>query len=486
MEYRNLLSARKNPSNVTTLIQLELQKGYITGPFSSPPFPVYRVSPIGIVESKYSKKKRLIIDLSAPHDDPDQSSINELIDKDTFSLSYVKLDDAIRSIQEKGQGALLCKTDITDAFKLIPCHPSLYHLYMIKWQGQYFFFNRLTFGCRSSRKIFDHLSQSVAWIAHNNSGIDCLLYLLDDFLTIDHPDTDATTTMASLMDFFKKLGIPIAAHKTVGPTTVLEFLGIILDTLRMEARLPQEKLDRIRAFLNSMLHRKTCTKREMLQLLGHLNFACRVIRPGRSFISRIIDASKGVNKLHHHVHIDRDCKADLLTWHTLLQQWNGVSLFLDPNFTSTADLNLYTDASGLGYGGYCKGMWFQGKWNEYSAQFGEGEHSIAYKELYPIVVASILWSPGWSRKKILFHCDNMTTVDILKKGRSKSPALMSLIRRLVICAATNNFDFSAVHIPGLNNSIADALSRFQMDRFRALAPEADASPCQVPPDVLLH
>ncbi len=70
---------------------MELEKGYITGPFSTPPFPTYRVSPIGIIEGKYSKKKRLIIDLSAPpHDDPEQTSINELIDKEEFSLSYVK------------------------------------------------------------------------------------------------------------------------------------------------------------------------------------------------------------------------------------------------------------------------------------------------------------------------------------------------------------------------------------------------------------
>ena len=33
------------------------------------PFPVYRVNPIGVAEGKYSNKKRLIVDLSAAHDD---------------------------------------------------------------------------------------------------------------------------------------------------------------------------------------------------------------------------------------------------------------------------------------------------------------------------------------------------------------------------------------------------------------------------------
>jgi hypothetical protein len=38
----------------------------------------------------------------------------------------------------------------------------------------------------------------------------------------------------------------------------------------------------------------------------------------------------------------------------------------------------------------------------------------------------------------------------------------------------------AVHIPGKNNDIADAISRSQFQRFRQLAPNADTNPCQVP------
>ena len=57
---------------------------------------------------KYSGKKRLIVDLSSPHDDLSHSSINDLIDKDACSLTYVRIDDAIKAIQQHGKGALLC------------------------------------------------------------------------------------------------------------------------------------------------------------------------------------------------------------------------------------------------------------------------------------------------------------------------------------------------------------------------------------------
>jgi len=41
------------------------------------------------------------------------------------------------------------------------------------------------------------------------------------------------------------LGIPLATEKVEGPTDSLTFLGITLDTKKMEARLPADKLQRI-------------------------------------------------------------------------------------------------------------------------------------------------------------------------------------------------------------------------------------------------
>lgn len=483
VECKNLLSATKDPKTVSELIHYECEKGYLSGPFDAPPFPIYRVSPIGLAEQKYSGKKRLIVDLSAPHDSNIGDSINGLINKEDFSLSYVKLDDAIKAIQEKGQGSLLCKLDITDAFKLMPCHPDLYHLYLIKWNKVYYFFNRLTFGSRSSPKIFDTLSQAICWIAQNNYKVTCLFHLLDDFLSVDEPNADAERTMALLTMVFHRLNIPLASHKTEGPTTILEYLGILLDTIRMEARLPPNKQARIKDILVSFLHKTTCTKRQLLSLLGHLNFACRVIRPGRTFISRIIQTSTTVKKLHEPVFLDEECQKDIQMWQYLITHWNGVSLFLENNFTPAVDLTIFTDSSGIGYGGYQDGKWFNGKWPEHMCSFGEGVLSIAYKELYPIVLAAVLWSATWARKRILFYSDNLAAVHVLQKGRSKSPAIMTLMRRLVIMAAQNSFDFCAKHIPGCKNEISDALSRFQMARFKSLAPQAAPLPCPIPSDL---
>lgn len=279
---RNLRSSLRDHESVTALVHKELEKEFVIGPFQSSPFDIYRISPLGVAIGKYSGKKRLIVDLSAPHDHPDHSSINDLIDKESCSLTYVKIDDAIKLIQQLGRGAKMCKADISDAFKLIPVRPDQWPLFGFIWNKQLYFYTRLAFGCRSSPKIFDTLSQAICWIATNNYGITNILHLLDDFLTVDAPDYSAERTMALIYTIFARLNIPLAKHKTMGPLTVIEYLGIILDSDNMVAKLPQDKIDRITAFIQSLLNKKSCTKLELLQLLDHLNFATRVIRAGRA------------------------------------------------------------------------------------------------------------------------------------------------------------------------------------------------------------
>ena len=78
---------------------------------------MYRVRPIGIVEGKYSGKKTVIVDVTSPRESEEHSSINNLIDKEQCTLSYVWIDDAIRAIQDFGRFSILNKVDISDAFK---------------------------------------------------------------------------------------------------------------------------------------------------------------------------------------------------------------------------------------------------------------------------------------------------------------------------------------------------------------------------------
>ena len=478
-ECRNSLNARKQPEAVTQLINDELNKGFVVGPFNDPPFHPYRINPLGIAEGKYSKKLRLVVDLSAPHNNEQHRSMNELIDKEQFSVNYVRVDDAIKVIKKYGTGAMLNKTDIVDAFKLLPIHPSLWKYHGVCWDGKYYFFTRLCFGSRSSPKIFTMLSEAIHYIATHNYHIQDLLYLLDDFLTVSLP-ADGETTMSTLKTVFRVLNIPIHPKKTLGPATFMTFLGINLDTVEMQASLPHEKVERISKFIASFIERKSVTKRELQCILGHLNFASTVIIPGRSFVSYLLRMLHGVKELHHYIYLNAGCRDDLLMWTRFLDGWNGKSFFYDSDITTSADMELYTDASGsIGYGGYFQGKWFACRWPQ-QLQISDKDMSIAFMELVPIVTCAVIWGSQWCLKRILFHCDNMATVFIVNKGRSQCPNIMKLMRKLTLCAAKYNFIIHAVHIEGKLNYKSDYLSRFQMTNFRKIAPNADPHPTPTP------
>ena len=237
------------------------------------------------------------------------------------------------------------------------------------------------------------------------------------------------------------------------------------------------KKDRILQFIHEFLLKERVTKRQVLQLLGHFNFVSKVIRPGRSFVSYLINLSTTVKELHYHVHLDRACKQDLRMWELFLSSWNGVSMFHNDVITTSDDLSLYTDASStVGFSAYYKHSWFCEK----RPDEVQSDSSMSFRELWPIVCAAIIWSKQWAQKRLAFFFDNIGTVYILNSVRSKCSKIMSIMRTLTWLAASNKFTFNGVFIRSRDNSKTDSLSRFQFARFRELAPEADLYPVKCP------
>lgn len=472
---KNLLSALQNPDVVDVKLEKELRAGRLAGPFKSPPFSTFIVSPLGIVPKKTPGDFRLIHHLSFPAG----SSINDGIPENFSSVSYATINDAICQIKLAGRGSFLSKTDIKNAFPIIPISPKDYGLLGMEWKNQFFFDKCMPMGCSSSCRTFEMLSTSLEWVARNKLQIDHILHLLDDFLLIAPSFEVCQAQLKLFLDFCDYVGIPIAPEKTFGPSQILSFAGIELDTVLFEARLPKDKIDKCLATISQFKHRKKVCLRDVQSLIGLLNFACSVVQPGRAFLRRLIDLTAGVRSPFHWIRLTKAVRADLEVWESFLANFNGKSFFLEDQWHNSDHLHLYTDAAAsLGYGAVFGSQWCFGVWPRSWTSY-----NIAVLEFYPIVLSLCLWGHQMSNRRILFFTDNEALVHVINKQSCKDKQLMFYVRKLVFICLQHNILFKAKHIRGIHNCLADSLSRLQISKFHQLAP---AGMDQAPTDIPFH
>ena len=142
---------------------------------------------------------------------------------------------------------MLKLTSIESAFRQFPVHPEDWELLGMYWNNSYYFDKVLPFGLRSVPYILNQLSDALEWILLNKCFISYVGHTLDDFLIMEPPtlaglpSQACQTSLSSMLLTFNTLGVLIAEHKTEWPSLIIEFLGIILDSQKMEARLPPDK-----------------------------------------------------------------------------------------------------------------------------------------------------------------------------------------------------------------------------------------------------
>jgi hypothetical protein len=78
--------------------------------------------------------------------------------------------------------------------------------------------------------------------------------------------------------------------KVEGPTTVLEYLGIILDSVKIKARLPLDKLSYLKGSLSLWVSKTHCSLLELQELSGYLMFCSQVIPYSRAFLSSLFES----------------------------------------------------------------------------------------------------------------------------------------------------------------------------------------------------
>lgn len=478
-------------AKIQEVIDADVAAGKKAGPFEEPPLDHFNVSPVGAVPKK-NGKIRVIHNLSYPFGG---DSVNAGVVDVGYKLS--RFGQAARAVRKFGRGCYLIKLDVEAAFKQVPVRPEDWHLLGFKWLGKYFYERVLPFGLRSSCRLWElyasalhHIFERVMSVAGDpQRAFRVVIHYVDDFLFVVRDLELARAVLPVAEGICSILGLPMCAPKREGPTQCLTFLGVELDTVAMEARLPAPKLAELKRLCSEWGDKAAATLTEVQSLHGSLRFACAVVRPGRFQLGRIVAFMSGLlafepGRFARHK-IPESVRDEVKWWHSFLDRFNGVSVLYEAEWAETPSIELFTDACETGFGGVCGNRWFAGTWSseQRAASMVSTARSMPFFELYALVAAAKIFGPSWHGKKITFRCDCDPVVQGVEKGRSAKPQLMHLLRQLCEIGCANQFDYRVIHIAGVKNVVADCLSRFgDCAQFRALCPNAEEKP-EPPPQL---
>ena len=347
-----LTSASTHPSIVKEKLAKEISLGRIAGPFRNRPFVNLQCSPIGLVPKREPNTFRLIHHLSFPIG----NSINDFIDRDRCVVHYTSFDKAVELVMTVGTSAWLAKADIKSAFRLLPVSPFDYELLGFSFENMFYFDKCMPMGCSISCSLFEKFSSFLEYQVKQAAQTPFITHYLDDFLFVGTSVSSCACLLHEFTSMCKTLGVPLAPEKTEGPVQVIQYLGLEIDTVQACIKVPTSKVQATRQKIHNLLSKPKATLVALQSLIGSLNFLCKAIAPGRTFLRRLIGLTTGLNKPFHTVRISKGARLDLLIWLQFLINFNGVSAFRSLHWESNEVLALFTDAAaGIGFGAYFGG-----------------------------------------------------------------------------------------------------------------------------------
>ena len=462
-------------------IDKEVEVGRYSQSFGPDLLPGMYSMPIHAVPKPGTDKHRLVTDHSAG-----KYALNSMISHD--DIAGVTLDNVhdlanglrvFRRLRPYAQ-LHLWKADVSEAYRQMPMHPLWQIKQIVSFQGRRYVDRRNVFRGRASQRIYHSFMSLVIWIAIFKTLIRFLyIYVDDSFSFEDKRELEfyapykklLPSSLVKLLRLWDAIGLPHEEQKQVYAVE-LPIIGFEVDPNLMRARMSDDSHTKlIQALLDFAQKGTRRSLRDFQRLVGWMNWALNVyplLRPG---LSALYAKTAGKLESHAKIWVNRDVVREL-TWvvHHLLSA-DGVFFFksVSWNFAHLPEdvLKVYTDASGDGIA-----YWFP------VANVGFQSHlpgdapagTIFYFEALAVTSAILdavhrLPTDG----RIAVFTDNLNTVSMFN-SLAALPPYNWLLMVSVDAIINSHVDFRVFYVPGVNNVVADHLSRWRNAEAEAIAP----------------
>ena len=476
--HENTFSVIQHADTVRTRLREYIDFGAVIPLPSDHPLP-FGIQPLHVI-IKPEKKPRLVIDLSR--------NLNDHLEYEYFSYSSVR-----EAVERSTPGCWYCKLDLTNCFLSFPLHPSARPHFIIEFEGRLYQFMRMPFGLSSAPRICTMLLSVVAFRLAR-LGVSEHLRFLDDFLLMKREEHTALAARLTAQGVFRAFGLVVNAGKTEGPAQRLAFLGILLDSVKQTLECTPERVIELRTLLRSARDSRYILLSQLSTLIGKLQFAAQVLSGARPFTKRLIDArterTAAVTRAHsgnaqlfalRHTRVfTRSFRADIKFWLAHLHQWNGTQRWRSAQATPFV---FASDASLTGFGFYIEstppstasaqwpihlrvGSGFSGTWSPSDiSRVAASEHDVmasghmTWCEMFAVYAVLHTYRAVLRDCCTLFMLDNESDVYVLNRQRTRARRLAGLLREIYTIAVEQNISIYARHRPGVDNVLADFLSR---------------------------
>ena len=424
---RNHKGATDFQSDVDKYIDKEIALGAMIGAFDAIPFdssvPV-AISPLSSRPKKGTDKRRIIMHCSWPIG----SSLNDGIDKnsylgDTIKLVYPTVDDLswqVYSMAKKSAEPIyFFKEDMDRMFRQIRSCTRSVPLLGFSWRNMYYFDLVMMMGCHIAPYVCQRTTDMIAYIHRQMSYY--LLNYMDDFLGAEY-ESRIYDSHRALIRMLENVGIDRSSKKLVPPTQCIEFVGNLFDSVNLTIGVtPQRKVEVLQE-LNKWRFRTYCSRNNLESLIGKLQFMSNCIKPGQLFVSRLLQAMKGMKRGQQYK-LTEQMRKDIKWWYLFLPGFLGTSVLwlLD---VLEVDSEFATDSCLQGVGGVRGWEYFRCKFPKHVRR----DTSIVHLELWAIIIAIRIWGEECACKVIRVKTDNEAVAKILNTGRSADALLQTLLR----------------------------------------------------------
>lgn len=470
-ECRNYLSATSEPafSFLNDLIHKELCQNRLVLSENTP----HCVHAIGAVPKK-GGGWRPITDCRRPLG----YSINNYMHTTFKEFSFSTVDQVCGLITH---GCYMATVDIEAAYRTITISPDHWKYQGLKWHVNgtetYIMDTSLCFGLKCAPYAFNQFSNFIKRCLQRR-GIHEVICYLDDYWVKGESFQECQSAQMALIEIMGSLGFIVSFKKCSSPATKVTYLGIEFDSDTMSIALPECKLNTMMEEIRFFHGKSRATIKQLQRICGIISHASKVVKGGRTFSRRMLDLLKGLPATKKRVRLSKEFLKDLCWWESLSATFNGREFIIPYN--NGEGISFVTDASGHGYGYVYGDTWRAGYYNSSTLPDGykdlvqSHQHwknititlaedtNINILELIPVWLCVQDHGAEWSNQHVVCFSDNSQVVSMINKGTSGSTVAMTFIRSIFWSGALNNYHLTARHVRGVDNVVADCLSRIHV------------------------